>query len=274
MAENKRVRKRPNRTFSLRNLIQITKAWLEYNAINNKDYALIEEAIRIPICDYLAQVEGEIILEKTIEEFENNKKFDLYFKPQSGKSYYFEFKYVQEDYTSKPSEIERYFDDILRLRTKAKESNTECYLLAFGVKDDFEKEFKNLKGKLEEDSEAPEAEIEAIDVEDVFNPFNQDANPPKKRVGRPPKYGQGNIYEEMFSFIENEKKTIDFNNEYVIKLKDAFEDNYKLTETTLSDYPHYIEQLYKVKTTCSYLLFDKDIDFTGLGVWKVEADDT
>lgn len=273
MAENKRVRKRPNRTFSLRNLIQITKAWLEYNAINNKDYALIEEAIRIPICDYLAQVEGEIILEKTIEEFENNKKFDLYFKPQSGKSYYFEFKYVQEDYTSKPSEIERYFDDILRLRTKARESNTECYLLAFGVKEDFDDEFKNLKGKLEEDSEDPEAETATIDVEKDFNPYNQKANPPKKRKGRHPKYGYGNIYEEMFSFTEKETKTINPDNEYVIKLKEAFEKKYKLTKATLSDKPDYIEQLYKVKTTCSYLLFNKDIDFTGLGVWKVEADD-
>ena len=271
MAENKRIRKRPSRSFSLRNLIQITKAWLEYNTINNKDYAFIEEAVRIPICDYLAQIEGELILEKTIEEFENHKKLDLYFKPQSGKNYYFEFKYIQEDYTSTPNEIERYFDDILRLRTKAKEPNTECYFFAFGIKDDFEKEFMNLRGKPEEDGDE---EIEITQSEEsYYNPYNnQEGETPPKRVGRPPKYGYGNIYEEMFSFREKEQKTIDVANEYVMKLKEAFERNYKLVESFSQEHPRYIEQLYSVKTTCSYLLIEKN-DFAGLGVWRIEADD-
>lgn len=262
----KHIRKRTKINFSLRNLIQIIKSWLEYNAINNKEYALIEEAIRIPICDYLAQIEGELILEKKIEEFENDKKFDLYFKPLNEKKYYFEFKFVQEGYTSSPSEIERFFDDIIRLRTKAKKRNTECYFLAFGIKKDFKDEFSELnKGKKQ--TKQPQKKVKN---KKTFNPLN---GRPYTSKGRPRKYGNGNVFEEMFSFKDNDTKTIDFTNKYVKKLKKAFENGYKLTKKVLIKHPDFLKQLYKTKTTCTYL-WAEECDFAGLGVWKVDADET
>ena len=230
------VRERTSKAFEINDLAHVTKACV------NKEYILSESSVRMPISDYLAQYSGEVVLEKNIDAFKQ-RKFDLFFE-RNGCSNYFEFKYVQPDYTKTGKEIQRFFNDLLRLKVMAQKWQTECFLVVCGSKKDFFNEFMGNKG---------------ID-KNAFNPWHK------------PYCDRENIYRKMFRFEKGLIKYIDFNDIDIKNLKNNFlygRDKYILSNEFCYIYPHFFDDFFYVKTTCISLQIE-DTSLSAVGIWKIE----
>ena len=218
-----------------------------------------EDSIKIPICEYLTPYQDGIVeFEKKIDYFKK-RHYDLYFKIR-GKEYFFEFKYVNKDYTCTTKEIKRYFADVARLKAKASTPNTECYLLVCGAKKDFLDEFQG--NNLEQEG-TPNGNI------DDFFPKNP---PPVEEADDEIAENATEIYNKMFAFEEGKEKTFNFGDDVLNEFKNEFKNNYKLTSQIEDTMPHFFDSFFNFKTTCVALLCDeKDSYRTALGLWKVDS---
>jgi len=247
------LRKRPIKDFVLKDMIDVTKSWMDYHYAINQEYVLSESSIKIPICNYLSQYLGDVELEKKIEEFQK-RHYDLFFSVDE-KKYFFEFKFVKNGYTCRKSEIKRYFDDIARLKNKADAENVECYLLVCGAKKDFLNEFR---GSLERqsfeniDTSSPtfDAELYVDEDEDVSS-------------------NSAESYKKMFAFEENAENELNMEDEELKRYKESFESDYHLTKATASAKPDFFKDFFELKTKC-ISLFCEEKDISALGLWKIE----
>ena len=250
--------------FFIKDLYTAVKSWMEYHFEINQQYVLSEDSIKIPICDYLTPYQDGIVeFEKKIDCFKK-RHYDLYFKIRE-KEYFFEFKYVNKDYTCTIKEIKRYFADVARLKAKASTPNTECYLLVCGSKKDFLDEFmgENL-------------EQEQILYKNVDGFFSE--NPPPsdedtdEETDEETAENAVKIYNKMFAFGEGKEKTFDFEDDELNVFKNEFKSNYKLTNQIEYIMPHFFDSFFNFKTTCVALFCDgKDSYRTALGLWKVDS---
>lgn len=243
--------------FFIKDLYTAVRSWMEYHFEINQQYVLSEDSIKIPICDYLTPYQDGIVeFEKKIDYFKK-RHYDLYFKIRE-KEYFFEFKYVNKDYTCTTKEIRRYFADVARLKAKAATPNTECYLLVCGAKKDFLDEFQG--NNLEQ---IPNANI------DTFSPQNP---PPIEELDDESVENATEIYNKMFAFGEGKEKTFDFEDDELNEFKNEFKSDYKLTSQIEYIMPHYFDSFFNFKTTCVALFCDgKDSYRTALGLWKVDS---
>lgn len=250
--------------FLINDLYSAVKAWMEYHFEINQQYVLSEDSIKIPICDYLTPYQdGVVEFEKKIDYFKS-RHYDLYFTIKN-KEYFFEFKYVNKDYTSTTKEIKRYFADIARLKIKASMPNTECYLLVCGSKKDFLDEFM---GKF------PEQEQNLYKNVDDFFPKNPPPSDEKidEESDEETAKNATEIYNKMFAFGNGKVKFPDFDDAVLKDYKKEFASNYKLASEIECIMPHFYEYFFNFKTTCVALFCDKnDSDRTALGLWKVDS---
>lgn len=242
------VRERTSKAFEINDLAHVTKAWLDYYIAVNKEYILSESSVRMPISDYLAQYPGEVVLEKNIDAFKQ-RKFDLFFE-RNCHSNYFEFKYVQPDYTNTIKEKSRYLFDLLRLKTKSNFVNTSCYLVICGSKKDFTSMFS-----------IPQIN-KGSHISTNFNPF------PTSTTVTVDKF-----YKKLFDFRLNGEKYIDFDDSDIVKMKKEFlygKQKYILSDCYKHFFPNYFDDaFFRVKTTCVSLLYE-ETSLSAIGIWKIE----
>lgn len=264
---------KPGQPFDVKDLIDVAVSWFSYHVAVNRELILEEKSIKYPIADYLAQYTGDIKFEKKIDAF-YDRVFDLYFRV-NGKDYVFEFKFARDNYTGNLDEIQRVFNDLIRLNTVS--DNMECYFMMIGEKSKFIRNFKNL-GK------------EPVNL----NPKGPSIAPANKTVST-----KINPYEKMFIF-ENDitkdlkdgngvevknamddkkaEKILEFDNPDIKSMIDAFKDekgcHYKLSKEykdTYGSMEKYFSQIKSLKTILFRCTKDvSDSSRTGIGVWKIE----
>ena len=239
-------------------LVVTIKSWLDYYMAVNQEYVLSESTLKYPICSYLSQFYGPVVLEKEIVFFSNDRCFDVYFKIGEEK-YFIELKYAQKDYTYESSEIQRVFDDLMRLNAMSEYKHTNCMFIMCGSKKDFKNEFK--EGRPSVSTQTP---VNGI-------PISQKS----KKRGRPRKYGNNNPYRQMFSFVKGKPKIIKAGNTSIKKMVQEFENAYSLSNKgarKFKDISSCVSYLKKMKTTLIDIIYD-DNETTGrsaIGLWKIE----
>ena len=116
--------------------------WLNYLNAIGRGYVINESSIKYPVAEYL---------EKSISEKDNIKleynhpllkkrSIDLYYKNDK-EQIAFEFKYIQNGSTTKLSEKQRVFNDLLRLHYFLENGGDKAYFLICGKKDEFRNSF-------------------------------------------------------------------------------------------------------------------------------------
>lgn len=244
--------------FSPNKFVVTIKSWLDYYMAVNQEYVLSESTLKYPICNYLSQFYGSVMLEKEVVFFSNDRCYDFYFK--IGKEKYFvELKYAQKDYTYESSEVQRVFDDLMRLNAMSEYKHTNCMFIMCGAKKDFKNEFKDGR---------PSAPKQTLAN---GMPISQKS----KKRGRPRKYGKKNPYRQMFQFKKGKIRIVNTKNISVKKMTQEFENDYSLSDIGIKkfkDMPSCVSNLKKIKTTLIDIIYD-DNETTGrsaIGLWKVE----
>ena len=119
--------------------------WLNYLNAIGRGYVINESSIKYPVAEYL---------EKSISEKDNIKleynhpllkkrSIDLYYKNDK-EQIAFEFKYIKNGSTTKPSEKQRVFNDLLRLHYFLENGGDKAYFLICGKKDEFRNSFMEI----------------------------------------------------------------------------------------------------------------------------------
>jgi hypothetical protein len=119
--------------------------WLNYLNAIGRGYVINESSIKYPVAEYL---------EKSISEKDNIKleythpllkkrSIDLYYKNDK-EQIAFEFKYIQNGSTTKLSEKQRVFNDLLRLHYFLENGGDKAYFLICGKKDEFKNSFMEI----------------------------------------------------------------------------------------------------------------------------------
>jgi hypothetical protein len=117
--------------------------WMNYVSAVGRSYVINEGSIKIPLTEYLEVNSFKPNLEDP-HPFFKQKRFDLNFKSNKNTdSYYFEFKYINDDSTRTLSERQRIFNDLMRLHF-VKSQNTKCCFLICGMQEYFNISFQNL----------------------------------------------------------------------------------------------------------------------------------
>lgn len=244
--------------FSPNKLAVTIKSWLDYYMAVNQEYVLSESTIKYPICNYLSQFYGSVALEKQIVFFSDDRCYDFYFKI-GRENYFVELKYAQKDYTYESSEVQRVFDDLMRLNAMSEYKHSNCIFIMCGAKKDFKNEFKDGR---------PSAQ-----KQNLVN--GMPISPKSKKKGRPRKYGNNNPYRLMFQFKGGKTRIINTRNAYVKKMVQEFENTYVLSDDGIrkfKDISSCVSNLEKIKTTLMDIIYDNN-ETTGrsaIGLWKVE----
>ncbi len=263
----------PGQPFDVKDLIDVAVSWFSYHVAVNRELILEEKSIKYPIADYLAQYTGDIKFEKKIEAF-YDRDFDLYFHV-NGKDYVFEFKFARDNYTGNPDEIQRVFNDLIRLNTVS--DNMECYFMMIGEKSKFIRNFKNLgKESVNPNPEGPSIAPANKTVPTETNPYEKMfifENDTTKDL----KDGNG---VEVKNAMDDKKaeKILVFDNSDIKSMIDAFKDekrcHYKLSKEYKDKYgsiEKYFDQIKSLKTVLFRCTKDaSDSSRTGIGVWKIE----
>lgn len=241
---------RENAKFDIESLALSIKAWLDYYMSVNQEYALSESTLHYPICNYLAQFSGKVILEEPLLIFNGNKSCDVYFGKKRKKCY-IELKYAQKDYTSTSSELLRIFEDLLRLKTMSLGQNVKCYFIICGPKNAFKNDF-----------------VEYGTMANQPNPWNSKLKTKKKK---PRKYKA--LYIDMFPFEVNKTKTVDLKDDKFKKLWEDFKEGYSLSTIGKNKFKDMKALrraigLFDTKAECYY--GEDASGRSAIGVWKIE----
>ncbi|MBO5423067.1 MAG: hypothetical protein J6A06_04680 [Fibrobacteraceae bacterium] len=264
---------KPGQPFDVKDLIDVAVSWFSYHVAVNRELILEEKSIKYPIADYLAQYTGDIKFEKKIDAF-YDRDFDLYFRV-NGKDYVFEFKFARDNYTGNPDEIQRVFNDLIRLNTVS--DNMECYFMMIGEKSKFIRNFKNLgKEPVNPNLDGPSIAPANKTVPTKINPYEEMfifENDTTKDL----KDGNG---VEVKNAMDDKKaeKILVFDNPDIKSRIDAFKDekgcHYKLSKEYNDIYgsiDKYFQQIKSLKTILFRCTKDvSDSSRTGIGVWKIE----
>ncbi|MFA5297582.1 MAG: hypothetical protein WC389_05165 [Lutibacter sp.] len=119
--------------------------WLNYISAVGRDYIINESSIKYPVAEYLEKS----ICEKDKIKLEFNHPFlykrslDLFYEKDGTKTA-FEFKYIKNGSTTKPSEKQRVFNDLLRLHYFLENGGDKAYFLICGKKDEFKHSFMEI----------------------------------------------------------------------------------------------------------------------------------
>ena len=168
-------------------------------------------------------------------------------------------EYAQKDYTYESSEVQRVFDDLMRLNAMSEYKHSNCIFIMCGAKKDFKNEFKDGR---------PSAQ-----KQNLVN--GMPISPKSKKKGRPRKYGNNNPYRLMFQFKRGKTRIINTRNAYVKKMVQEFENTYVLSDDGIrkfKDISSCVSNLEKIKTTLMDIIYDNN-ETTGrsaIGLWKVE----
>lgn len=119
--------------------------WLNYLSAIGRNYVINESSIKYPVAEYLEKSIGEkdnIKLERN-HPLLKSRSLDLYYKKDT-EEIAFEFKYIKDGSTLKPSEKQRVFNDLLRLHYFLESGGTKAYFLICGIKSEFKNSFMKI----------------------------------------------------------------------------------------------------------------------------------
>lgn len=126
-------------------IAKTVSSWLSYNTSVSGMIGVQENMIDYPIKSFLVCHQNEW-LEATFEEthpYLKSRRIDFYYEDKKGTKYYVEFKQAKAE-TRDESEIQRIFNDLIRLSIcKKKVNNDRCYFLMFGDVESYKKFFVN-----------------------------------------------------------------------------------------------------------------------------------
>lgn len=267
---------KPGQPFDVKDLIDVAVAWFSYHVAVNRELILEEKSIKYPIADYLAQYTGDIKFEKKIDAF-YDRDFDLYFHIND-EDVFFEFKFARDNYTGNPKEIQRVFNDLVRLSTVATAGN-KCYFMMIGEKTKFIKNFvmlgkkQNLPTEEGKPSIIPANASQAVSGKNPYEKMFVLGNNATKDL-------KDNSGVEVKNAMDDNKteKNLKFDNPDIASMIDEFKDekkcNYKLSEEYEKKYDSiedYLNEIGGVKTRlvrCTNSV--EDASRTGIGVWEIE----
>jgi len=125
-------------------------SWLNYVSAVERGYVLAENSIIYPVSEFIGtKITGskDIYLDRVHPNLKG-KRLDLrFFSDLDGERHEvaMEFKYARQGYTEEPGEIQRIFNDILRLKLFTEShSNRKAYFLICGLQIDFLKAFQSI----------------------------------------------------------------------------------------------------------------------------------
>lgn len=159
--------------------------WLNYISAVGRKYVINENSIKYPVAEYLEKS----ICEKNNIKLEHphpilkSRSLDLYYKKDLEETA-FEFKFIKNGSTTKQSEKQRVFNDLMRLHYFLESGGTKAYFLICGMKSEFKNSFMKIPSATALNRQLPNSPI-------VSSPF----------------------YEEWFSFNDKPRdKAISLNN--------------------------------------------------------------
>lgn len=210
--------------------------------ISNTENILSESFFKYPIIEYLERnLCSRIDLEKKHPNFKY-RRIDIFWEKDSIKNY-MELKCVK---TRTPDELQRYFNDLLRLYYIFKSSKGEkinCYFLASGKSDDWNFCFKNYR----------------IDISESYKQKEYSSDNKEET-----KESENAIYSNWFSFdIEEPEKIITKNN--TESFYKEFKDEYKFSQENIS-----FENDFKFKTRLLWINENSFRDPCSTAMWKIE----
>ena len=233
--------------YSENDLGKSIQSWLSYQIALNRNYSIAESSINFPFGEYLSQYVSELELEKELKYF-GSRWTDAFFKLKDSVDvpYFFEFKYTKKGSTRNQPEMQRVFDDLMRLNSINYKKSRKFFIMA-GESEKFTTDFEQLKpGRTVTKNKLP--------------PTNRTSNT-----------AYNSVYNKMFSFDEkNPNKRITLNDPDISKLIKGFNSKYSKdyrNNPTLT-YSQFSKKISKITTT---LVFLSNMGSSArVGIWEVK----
>lgn len=228
--------------FSLENLAKAIQQWIGYKVAVNLKHVLAEDTLKIPVCDYLSRYMGVVELEKNIPIF-CNRQYDLYFKNDSMECF-FEFKYAQKGFMMKEDNIQRVYNDLLRLN--AADKNVSRYFIMCG---------------------------QTVEFNETFKEFDRNVGKKQQIWPIQTPYVPDKVYEKMFEFKKiGAVRQIDYADNEMMEFRKNFASEYKLHKEDVEQgetIENVVEDISHVKTKLVYLQSHSQYP-AAVGIWEVE----